>query len=274
MQRSIYERYKNKKLSVIVPFYRGAEKAQENIEILQNELNQYFSNYEIIVVADNGKDETYKRIADLEYIHPQLKVFEYGCNCGKGFALKYGFEKSRGDYIIFIDGDMNLHPKDIKTFLGLMDIYDVDIVIGSKRHPQSEINYPPLRRFLSWGYQLLVRIFLDVNVKDTQVGLKLFKKEVLRDCIPRVLVKKYAFDLELLTVANHLGYKKILEAPINLNYFNVGKMPWLKDSLRILKVSWPMLIDTLAIIYRLRFLKYYDRLPAKSINYRSGEGDQ
>lgn len=265
----IFELYKDKNLSVIVPFYKEAEKVQENIEILENELSQYFSNYEIIAVADNGKDETYQKILELEYTHPRLKVYEYGRNKGKGFALKYGFEKSRGIYIIFIDGGMELHPKDIKVFLGLMDIYDVDAVIGSKRHPQSEINYPLLRRFLSRGYQFLVRIFLDINISDTQVGLKLFKRKVLEESLPRVLVKKYAFDLELLTVANHLGYKKILEAPVKLNYSNSIKEFWLKDLIRILKMTWPMLVDTLAIIYRLRILKYYDRIPAKGINHYS-----
>lgn len=113
----IYEYYKNRNLSVIVPFYKEAEKVQENIEILENELSRYFFNYEIIVVADNGKDETYQKILELESTYPQLKVHEYGCNRGKGFALKYGFQKSKGDYVIFIDGEMELHPKDIKTFL-------------------------------------------------------------------------------------------------------------------------------------------------------------
>ena len=256
----IFELYKDKNLSVIVPFFKEAEKVEENIEILENELRQYFFHYEIIAVADNGKDETYQEILKLEHSHPKLKVYEYGCNRGKGFALKYGFQKSKGDYIIFIDGDMNLHPKDIKIFLGLMDIYDADIIIGSKRHPQSEINYPLLRRFLSRGYQLLIKMFLDLNVSDTQVGLKLFKRKVLKDSLSKVLIKKYAFDLELLTVASHLGYKKILEAPIKLNYSNLStKKFWLKELFRILKMTWPMFVDTLAIIYRLRILKYYDK---------------
>jgi len=274
MNQSIYELSKNKSLSVIVPFFKGAEKVQENIEILENELGRYFSNYEIIAVADNGKDETYQKILELKNTYPQLKIYEYGCNRGKGFALKYGFEKSKGDYIIFIDGDMNLHPKDIKAFLGLMDIYDVDAVIGSKRHPQSEVNYPLLRRFLSRGYQLFIRMFLDINVSDTQVGLKLFKRKVLENSLPRVLIKKYAFDLELLTVANHLGYKKILEAPIELNYSYSTKEFWLKDCIRILKMTWPMFVDTLAIIYRLRILKYYDKISAKGFNNYSGQKSQ
>ncbi|MCK4781661.1 glycosyltransferase [Candidatus Parcubacteria bacterium] len=268
----IFDLHKDKNLSVIVPFYKEAGRVKENIGMLEKELSQYFSNYEIIAVADNGKDETYQKILDLENVYPNLKVCEYGSNQGKGFALKYGFEKSRGAYVIFIDGDLNLHPKDIKVFLGLMDIYDIDIVIGSKRHPQSEIYYPLLRRVLSRGYQLLTRAFLDVNVKDTQVGLKLFKRQVLEDSLPRVLVKKYAFDLELLTVANRLGYKKILEAPIKLNYSNSAqddKIFWLKDLIHISKVTWPMLVDTLAIIYRLRILKHYDKIPAKGFNHYS-----
>ncbi len=259
----IYESYKSRSISVIVPFYKEGEQIKKNIKILEDELKQHFLNYEVIAVSDGGKNETYQWILELKNIYPRLRVYEYGKNKGKGFALKYGFEKSKGDYIFFIDADMEIHPKEIKTFFDLMNKHDMDIIIGSKRHPQSEINYPFIRRFLSRIYQFIIKIFLDLNIKDTQVGLKLFKRQVLTDCLPRVLVKKYAFDLELLTVANHLGYKKILEAPIKLDFKkNITSNP-IKDLIHTFRVGWPLLVDTLAIIYRLKVLKYYDKVQYK-----------
>ncbi|OGG95839.1 hypothetical protein A2V95_01680 [Candidatus Kuenenbacteria bacterium RBG_16_41_7] len=74
-----------------------------------------------------------------------------------------------------------------------------------------------------------------------------------------MLCKTYAFDLELLTIASHLGYNKILEAPIKLKYGAGFKKEGIKELLHLLKIAWPLLIDTCAIIYRLRILKYYDQ---------------
>lgn len=253
-----YNVYKDDNISVIVPFY-NEKRIQKNLEILEKELCSYFKNYEIILVSDGSTDISPKKLNQLCTGSSHTKLLHYEKNIGKGFALKYGFYQSRGDYIVFIDGGMELHPKDIKRFLVLMDIYNADIVIGSKRHPYSKVDYPLLRRFLSFCYQIFIRIFLHLRqVKDSQVGLKLFRRQVLEDVLPRILVKKYAFDLEVLTVANYLGYKNILEAPIELNYFkNKKRKSYLQYLTHTIKVAWPLMVDTLAIIYRLNIKKHY-----------------
>lgn len=260
MTDKIFNLYSTKKISVIVPIYNEEKVVEDNLKLLEEELLEYFKNYEVIVVSDGSTDRTHEEA--LKRVSPYLKVFHYTNNQGKGFALKYGVSKCSGDFIIFIDGGMELHPKDIKVFLALMDIYNADAVIGSKRHPQSEVDYPLSRRILSRLYQTLIRFALDLNVRDTQVGLKLFRRQVLEDSLSRVLVKKYAFDLELLTVANHLGYSRILEAPIKLDYAINGKKNLWANLWRIKRMIWQMLWDTMAVIYRLRFLHYYDTVPS------------
>ena len=258
MPDRVYDIYSDKKISLIVPLYNEEKAIEGNLKLLEEELQKYFRNWEIIVVSDGSTDRTYEEA--LKWVSPSVKVFHYPINKGKGFALKYGFSKCNGNFVGFIDGDMELHPKDMKVFLALMDIHDADAVIGSKRHPQSEVDYPWTRRILSWIYQLLVRATLNLNVRDTQVGLKLFRRQLLEDTLPRVLVKKYAFDLELLTVANHLGYRKILEAPIKLQYYGrKGNNLW-ADLWRVKKMAFQILWDTLAVIYRLRILRYYDKI--------------
>jgi hypothetical protein len=89
-----------------------------------------------------------------------------------------------------------------------------------------------------------------LKVKDTQAGLKLFRREVLEAVLPRVLCKKYAFDLELLAVANAKGFT-MMEAPIELNWQRMESRIRLKDILMIA-------IDTAAIFYRLKILRYYN----------------
>jgi hypothetical protein len=99
-------------------------------------------------------------------------------------------------------------------------------------------------------YQIIVSFFFRLNVGDTQAGLKLFKYEVLKEVFPKVLCKKYAFDLELLVNANHRGFK-IVEAPVELNWQRIASRIKFKDIFRIA-------LDTAAIFYRLKILKWCD----------------
>lgn len=236
-------------LSVVVPAYKEGKHIYQNLLTLQDSLNKLNRQYEIVVVADGNKDNTYQEAVKLA--SDKVKVYSYEKNMGKGYAIKYGVDRAKGELVTFMDADMALHPKEIDIFLKLMDIYKADIIIGSKRHPQSKVNYPVFRRFQSFIYQMLIALLFNLNVKDTQTGLKLFKKEVLRKVLPRALVKRYAFDLELLVIAHRLGYASILEAPVEI------KQQF--SSTVNLRAAWRALWDTLAIFYRLRFLKYYDK---------------
>ena len=126
----------------------------------------------------------------------------------------------------------------------------MDVVIGSKRHPESKLKYPWHRKIISNVYFFLIKIMFGLPLKDTQTGIKLFKYEVLKKIFPKVLIKRYAFDLELLVNAHHLGYK-IAEAPITLNYQRfLGRIG--------LRAIYHTGLDTLAIFYRMYILKYYN----------------
>src|SRR5207245_1089798 len=101
-------------------------------------------------------------------------------------------------------------------------------------------------------------LLFSLNVRDTQTGLKLFRRQVLKEALPLLAIKKFAFDLELLVVARYLGYKDVVEAPISLDYrfestVNVGSA---------LQVLW----DTAAIFYRLRIMRYYQRRQAQLLD--------
>src|SRR4030043_433681 len=119
-----YSKLSAKSLSVIVPVYIFSNELWQNIDLLDQELSPYFRDYEIIVVNDGGYLDFTKFLSNTK---PYLKLYNLPENSGKGQAIKSGFQHAKGDYIIFIDGDMELHPKDIKNFLSLMDIYNADI---------------------------------------------------------------------------------------------------------------------------------------------------
>jgi glycosyltransferase involved in cell wall biosynthesis len=240
-------------LSVIVPAYREGRRIFDNLTRLIGELDKLTVSYEIVVVSDGNTDATVreaKRVAS-----PAVRVIHYPMNVGKGFALSCGVDQSVGDLVTFIDADMELDPANIGGFIDMMRSSGCDAVIGSKRHPGSRVAYPKFRRFQSAAYQLLVRVLFNLNVRDTQTGLKLFRRQVLRDVVPLLAIKRFAFDLELLVVARQLGYRKVCEAPISLKYQF--------ESTVNLRTAWDVLWDTAAIFYRLRILGYYQRRKAQ-----------
>lgn len=237
------------KLSVIVPAYREARHIQENLGNLLRELETLGRTYEVIVVSDGNTDETAREAEQV--VSANIKVIEYNRNMGKGYALRCGVAHSSGDLVTFLDADMEIDPRYIKGFIAVMESFDCDAVVGSKRHPMSNVQYPPARRFQSLMYQLLIRTLFRVKVRDTQTGLKLFRRQVLEEVVPLLAIKRFAFDLELLVVARQLGYKKVMEAPVDLSY----KF----ESTINLMAAWRILWDTAAIFYRLRLLGYYRR---------------
>ena len=161
--------------------------------------------------------------------------------------------KTKGDYIAFIDSGMEIDPNGLSMILEHMEWYNADIIVGSKQHPASVVNYPFQRKIISFGGYLIAKFLLGINVHDTQAGLKIFRRQVLEKVLPRLLIKNYAFDLEILSVANHLGFTKIYEAPVKLNY-NFKSLTHATG----FKVIYRCLVDALAVFYRLRILKYYD----------------
>src|SRR5205823_7252505 len=133
-------------------------------------------------------------------------------------AVKTGALASRGDWIALIDADLDLDPASVPAYLDSARRDQLDFAIGSKRHPGSVVDYPRSRRVASWCYQQLNRLLFRLDVRDTQVGLKVFSRRIVDDVMPLLLVKRFAFDLELLAVASALGYDRVRELPVRLDY--------------------------------------------------------
>lgn len=239
------------KLSLIVPAYHQAKTIVKDIKRIESALFQIRYPYEIIIVVDGYGDGTYKTAKKI--MSPHVKMTVYMKNQGKGHAVRLGMSKATGDYIAFIDSGMEIDPNGISMLLEHMEWYSADIIVGSKRHPVSVVNYPLERKILSLGYQLIVRFLFHLNIRDTQAGIKIFKRKVLEKILPKLLVKQYAFDLEMLVVSRRLGFNRIYEAPIKLSY-SFSTMSQAAN----LKAVFHILIDTLAIFYRLYILRYYD----------------
>ncbi|MCL5795660.1 MAG: glycosyltransferase [Patescibacteria group bacterium] len=239
------------KISIIIPAYNEERSIKKTLKNILKDFHTHYD-YEIVVVCDGCQDNTYKEAKKIAKIYPQIKIHSYKKNQGKGYALTYGVYHSSGNIISFFDAGGDFEVSYIDKFVKLMEVFDADIVIGSKRHPASQVEYPLKRRFYSYIYHLVVRVLFNLNVKDTQTGLKVFRRDVLIKIMPRALVKQYAFDLELLVIAKRLGHKRIFEAPVKMNFNDA------KTGINYKSIYY-MIMDTLAIFYRAKLLKYYDK---------------
>lgn len=241
--------------SVIIPAYRQEKTIVEDLRSIKAAADSLKIPYEIICVVDGEIDKTFDLAKRFSESYSNIKVVGYKENKGKGYAVRFGMAKSRGNIVAFIDAGMDLNHNGLAICFQHFYWYNADIIVGSKRHPASKVHYPWQRRVLSWGYQMLARILFGLNIKDTQVGLKFFRREVLEKTLPRLLVKRFAFDIEILAVANYLGFTKIYEAPVEIKMQFGGASS--VTSKWFLKTAFLMLWDTLAVFYRLYILGYY-----------------
>jgi glycosyltransferase involved in cell wall biosynthesis len=240
-------------LTVVVPVYNGGDQIVENVNVIQRAVAGGLpgEEIEVIVVSDGSIDDTAERLL-VARSEAGIRVIHYDRNLGKGYAVKTGALAAHGDWIALVDADLDLDPASVPRYVETARREALDFAIGSKRHPDSVVHYPRSRRIASWCYQQLNFVLFRLDVRDTQVGLKVFSRRVVDDVMPLLLVKRFAFDLELLAVAKALGYDRIRELPVRLDYRFTGSGV---GSSAVMLALW----DTAAIFYRLRILRTYER---------------
>lgn len=252
--RIVRETVGDGRLSVVMPVYNLASRVGENIRKTAKLFAGNGVRAEILPVDDGSSDGTGAALAGIcaeKFDGVDVRPVICPVNGGKGAALRAGFEASSGELVMLLDGDLDILPEQTPWFFEAMASKNADVVVGSKRHRNSRVQYPWHRRLVSWVYFAIVRIFIGLPITDTQTGMKLFRRDVLGEALSRMLVKTYAFDLELLAIAHQRG-AKIAEAPVVIRFGNkFGAL-----SANTVKV---MALDSLAVFYRLKVLKYYAR---------------
>ena len=208
---------KDKKLSILMPLFNEEKIIVNNVLESLRIMKELDFNFEVVLIDDGSDDNSYELLLQNFRNKPIIKIVRNYQNFGKGWALKTGFEYSNGDYILFLDSDLELSPYHIPNFYKIMLEENADVVIGSKLHKDSLLEYPFKRRVISFIYYSIIKILFGLPVMDSQTGIKLFKRNALEASLPKVLVKKFAFDIELLLVLFKNNYK-IVSAPIELKY--------------------------------------------------------
>ena len=233
-------------LSFVIPAFNEEDSIEVALFTIDELAKDHVHPYEIVVVDDGSRDKTFSKATKYANRNGHVKVITYPTNLGKGYAVKTGFMQATGDVVVFADSDMDIDFDVIPMYIDALKY--ADIVIASKWHPDSSIDLSASRRVLSIGFNILARLLTGAALKDTQVGLKVMRKSVFQDVFKRLCVKRYAFDVELLTLANFYNLK-IVEMPVKLK---------VKKSFKLNEL-FKMFLDLLGIAYRLRLTRWYQR---------------
>ena len=249
-------------VTIVVPYYNPGPRLRTTVEHMVRVLDSSGMTFEIIAVSDGSTDGSHFTLEG--FPERVVRRVEFDRNVGKGHALRAGLGMGRGRYLGFIDADGDISPEFLAPFVTVMRTEEPDIIIGSKRHPKSSVQYPPLRRLYSWGYQHLIHLLFRLRVKDTQVGIKLVRRAVIADVLPLLRESRFALDLELLVLAVRLGYDRIVEAPVRIEE-RFG-------STISLKAVWLLLVDTLGLFIRFSVRQEYEPVIAARSRSLGAEG--
>lgn len=240
------------KLSIVMPAYNEGVHIYENIIKTRDIIAAFAADTEIIVVNDGSIDNTKSEIERACARCDNVRMVSSTRNHGKGSAILAGVAESCGEFIAFLDADLELDPAQLEGYLIRMKESECDVVIASKLHKDSQLSYPLKRRIMSIGYYIMLRVLFRLKLKDTQTGLKLFRAKAIKPVAHLIRTSGFAYDIEILVAIRCRG-GKIEEMPVRVVY----KRERTARRIRFADV-WHAFKDTLSVFIRARFRKYYD----------------
>jgi len=228
-------------ISIIIPAYNEAKRLPPFLSRVIAFCKNSQKRYEIIIVDDGSNDGTYETAASFKPQFVDLVLIRIPDNSGKGYAVKTGFLRARGDVAVFLDADGSVEPDEIEKNLHYLAGGGYDIFVGSRvlRGEFQILEIRWYRKIPGAFFRFLVRTLLFKNIQDTQCGFKMFRKEVVNPIFSRNCLKGFGFDFEILFIANKLGYK-IKEGAVSWKHIPKSKVNMLIDPFKtcidILKV--------------------------------------
>ena len=188
---------RNGGVSVLMPAYNVGPIIADNAARVAKALID-LDDVEIIVCNDGSADQTGPAADEAAEQVDVLRVVHHTTNQGKGAALRSAFAASTGETVVFLDGDLDLPPEQLPMFVETFYERDVDALVGEKAEAMRREDYPAIRRVLSRTYSTVVSLLFRIPVRETQTGLKAFRRAAIADVMPSLTINRYTFDLELL----------------------------------------------------------------------------
>jgi len=219
------------KLSVIVPCYNEKERFKNGLNHFLSYLNKQKYTWQLILINDGSTDNTLELMEGTAKDNKNINIISYRKNKGKGYAIIQGVKRARGKLILFSDLDHSVPVSTVETFFKYFE-KGFDVVIGSRRVEGSKFikRQNLIRETLGRGFTLLVRIFIDWDIKDATCGFKAFTNPAAKKLFSSISVYDWAFDAELLFLCKKYGYKNA-QAPVTWQDVRGSKVSLIRDIL-------------------------------------------
>ena len=233
---------KHRIYSIIIPAYNEGARLDATLNKVLHYVAQQKWDAEVIVVNDGSRDNTVEIVHDYMQKNPVLRLLENPGNRGKGYSVRNGMMHARGEVLLFSDADLSSPIEEAPKLLAAI-AEGADIAIGS-RWMQSELQtqrQPLYRQFFGRIFNLMLRLILGLQFKDTQCGFKAFTRCSAQAIFPQQKIERWGFDPELLYLAKKYEFK-IVEIPVAWAHSTGTRISPLRDGTRMvlemLKIRW------------------------------------
>lgn len=201
-------------VSIVLPVFNEAAVLEQNLLALVGHMESLGRSFEVLCVDDGSADESRAILSRLAQADERILPSELGTNQGKGAAVRAGMLRATGERVLFMDADLSTPLEEVHGFLGALDS-GYDVVIGNRRAPGSKItrHQPWIRETLGKGFTTLTNLLLAPGVHDFTCGFKAFKGEASRQIFERSTLNGWAFDAELVVIAQEQDLK-LAQVPV------------------------------------------------------------
>lgn len=232
-------------LSVIIPAYNEEKNIEKTVRSIFGYLKSRNIEHEIIVVTDGSTDKTADIVRLLKTELSTLELIDLEKNIGKGFAVKTGMLKAKGDFRLFTDADNATTIDHIEKMMPYFE-KGYGVVIASIALKESNVavgSEPIWRRVFGKIGNLFIQIMAVPGIRDTQRGFKIFTAESAEKIFPKMTIERWGFDIEVLALARKFGFN-IKEVPVNWKNApesRVGLKAYFQVLMETIKIRWNLI---------------------------------
>jgi len=228
--------------SIVLPAYNESERIASTLDQILSHADQREWSFEVIVVNDGSSDATAQTVETYARKYPALRLLENPGNRGKGYSVRRGMFEARGDVLLFSDADLSSPIAEADQLFAAIE-QGADIAIGSRwLNADTQIKRQPTHRQLFGRiFNLMLRLGLGLNFKDTQCGFKAFTRNAAQKIFPLQRIERWGFDPELLYLARTFGLT-VAEVPVAWSHREGTHLRPLRDGMsmfaEILAIRW------------------------------------
>jgi dolichyl-phosphate beta-glucosyltransferase len=223
-------------LSLVIPAYNEADRLPATLQKIQEHRRSWNFASEIIIVVEPGQDGTLALAENAAKANSRFVIVTHHERRGKGFAVRSGVLRAKGDFIFFTDADLSTPLEDLEVSLQrFRNDRSIDVIVGNRQHPQTRIllHQNPTRERMGKIFNRITQGMTGLNIRDTQCGFKGFRHRAASEIFGRQRLDGFSFDVEVLLLAKAMGFKTV-EVPVHWTNSPTSRVRVLHDSAAML----------------------------------------